>query len=52
MGKRIGMVTTVLICLALMLVTGCEPADSENTVKVGMVGPLTGGAASLRHKYP
>ncbi|HOB29346.1 MAG: ABC transporter substrate-binding protein [Dethiobacteria bacterium] len=46
MRKRIGMVTTVLICLALMLVTGCEPADSENTVKVGMVGPLTGGAAS------
>mgnify|MGYP001167521728 CR=1 FL=1 len=47
--KKMGMVTAVLLCLALVLVAGCkpaEPAESENTIKVGLVGPLSGGAAS------
>ncbi len=41
------MFAAISVCLAIILaVAGCAPAESENVVKIGTVGPLSGSAAN------
>ena len=35
--------TAALICTALLGVTSTEPVHAKDKVKVGFIGPLTGG---------
>jgi branched-chain amino acid transport system substrate-binding protein len=37
---------TVLLCAAVVGVSGMEPVEAKDKVKVGFIGPLTGGTSS------
>jgi len=48
-GKRVGIAILAIALAALLLFTACAPgppAEKEKVVEIGMIAPLTGGAAS------